>query len=434
MVAAGSFRVLQAALFPVGTIGYVWAVPKLLRYSRRTGVSATLLASLYTRYMQHRLKSRPDEPAARLLLAMPNVSRTAFRLETAPTLAAHHLTGHVPRIYRYPYEGDSPMRHQQTARTSYYDDALRRHLPGMAQLVILGAGFDTRAYRLPAEHPVRCFEIDRPPTQAFKRRMLITAGLGEDRATYVAADFQADDWFERLVAAGFDPARPAFFLWEAVTMYLDRAAVETTLRRIGGTAPGSVVAFDYFSGQAITSRSPFMRYARAATRFAGEPLTFGIDNAPPARAGAAAFVGTFGLTLEEHRNFGRETRRRPAPAGFIAAVVGRPAQLGADGAAGRAADRRSRKVPNGRRNVKDGSMTETYDASRPVESDAPEAVNAAVRDATSELSETLRRHGIEVAFEDIARLGHSESWDDEGQRWVQVTWRDEEPGGAASEA
>jgi hypothetical protein len=79
-------------------------------------------------------------------------------------------------------------------------------------------------------------------------------------------------------------------------------------------------------------------------------------------------------------------------------------------------------------------MTETYDASRPVESDAPEAVNAAVRDATSELSETLRRHGIEVAFEDIARLGHSESWDDEGQRWVQVTWRDEEPGGAAPEA
>jgi hypothetical protein len=79
-------------------------------------------------------------------------------------------------------------------------------------------------------------------------------------------------------------------------------------------------------------------------------------------------------------------------------------------------------------------MTATYDASRPVESDAPEAVNAAVRDATSELSETLRRHGIEVAFEDIARLGHSESWDDDGQRWVQVTWTDEEPGQAAPEA
>ena len=73
-------------------------------------------------------------------------------------------------------------------------------------------------------------------------------------------------------------------------------------------------------------------------------------------------------------------------------------------------------------------MSSTYDASRPVESDAPEAVNAAVREATSELSETLRRNGHEVAFEDIARLGHTESWDDEGQRWVQVTWTDEGPG------
>ncbi|MDQ0850438.1 hypothetical protein QFZ65_002376 [Arthrobacter sp. B3I9] len=81
-----------------------------------------------------------------------------------------------------------------------------------------------------------------------------------------------------------------------------------------------------------------------------------------------------------------------------------------------------------------GSMSSTYDASRPVESDAPEAVNAAVREATRELSETLRRNGHEVAFEDIARLGHTESWDDEGQRWVQVTWTDEEPGDAAPEA
>jgi hypothetical protein len=91
-------------------------------------------------------------------------------------------------------------------------------------------------------------------------------------------------------------------------------------------------------------------------------------------------------------------------------------------------------VPNSGQNVKYGSMSSTYEASRPVESDSPEAVSAAVRDATSELSETLHRHGVEVAFEDIARLGHSESWDDEGQRWVQVTWTNEEPSDAVTEA
>lgn len=61
---AALFRVIQVAMLPAGTVGYLWAVPKLFLYSRRRAVSATLLASLYARYMQHRLGTRPDEPAA----------------------------------------------------------------------------------------------------------------------------------------------------------------------------------------------------------------------------------------------------------------------------------------------------------------------------------------------------------------------------------
>lgn len=67
-------------------------------------------------------------------------------------------------------------------------------------------------------------------------------------------------------------------------------------------------------------------------------------------------------------------------------------------------------------------MTATYSASARVASDKPEEVAAAVRAATEELRETLRRHQIEASFEDIALLGHSESWDGEGQRWVHVDW------------
>ena len=321
MVAAGFFRAIQVALLPIGAAGYIAAVPRLLNYSRRSGFSATVFSSLYTRYMQHRLGTRPDEPAARLMAVMPSVSQGGFRLETAPTLVGHLLTGFVPRIYRYPYQGRAPMRHQATARTSYYDAALQRHLAGVEQVVILGAGFDTRSFRLPPEDHVRCFEVDLPRTQAHKLEMLQKAGLSTRLATYVSADFETEDWMGKLGAAGFDPGRRTLFLWEAVTMYLDRDSVGATLRRIAGSAPGSVVAFDYFARETIASRSPYMRSARAATRFVREPLTFGIDNTPPARKSAADFVGSFGLVLEEHRNFGRETRRRPAPAGFVTAVV-----------------------------------------------------------------------------------------------------------------
>jgi methyltransferase (TIGR00027 family) len=140
----------------------------------------------------------------------------------------------------------------------------------------------------------------------------------------VPADFLEEDWLEKLVDAGFEPDRPAFFLWESVTMYLDREAVESSLRRIAGTATGSVVAFDYFSAQIIESRSLFIRYARAVIKATGEPFRFGIDNAPPARERVAAFLESCGLSLEEQRNFGSETDRKRAMAGFATAIVHHP--------------------------------------------------------------------------------------------------------------
>ena len=73
-------------------------------------------------------------------------------------------------------------------------------------------------------------------------------------------------------------------------------------------------------------------------------------------------------------------------------------------------------------------MSKPYEASRRVESDNPEAVVTAVREATSELRDELQRDGIDVSFQDLALLGHSESWDGEGQRWVHVAWDGTEAG------
>src|SRR5262249_53553753 len=260
-IGAAIFRTIQILLLPIWAVGYVIFVAKLIAYSRKSGASATVLASLYTRYMQHVLGTRRDEPAARLMKVMPNVPAWGLALSTAPSLAAHRLTGYVPKIYRYPYPGEPPMMHQSASRTTFYDEALARRLADVDQLAILGAGFDTRAYRLPADARVRCFEIDEPKTQAFKREMLKKAGVDTTRVTYVPAAFEQEDWFEKLVAAGFDPGKPSIFTWESVTMYLEREAVESTLRKIAGMAPGTVLAFDYFSSELLESRSLFMRYA-----------------------------------------------------------------------------------------------------------------------------------------------------------------------------
>jgi methyltransferase (TIGR00027 family) len=321
VVAATVFRVIQVCLFPFALVGYVLFLVKVIRYSRKSGASATVLASFYTRWMQHQLGTRPDEPCARLMRVLPNVSHLGLRLVTAPTLLAHRLTGYVPRIYRYPYAGVPPMKDQPAARTTFFDAALERHLSRIDQLVVLGAGLDTRAYRLPAGTRVRCFEVDTPRTQRFKREMLQKAGMDATRVTFVPADFAREDWFAKLAGAGFAPDQPSIFLWEAVTMYLDRETVERTLRRIASTARGSVVAFDYFSSELPTERSLFLRSARAALKAMGEPFrSFGIDTIPPASQQAATFLASCGLALEEHRTFGEETDRKHALGGFAVAA------------------------------------------------------------------------------------------------------------------
>lgn len=107
--------------------------------------------------------------------------------------------------------------------------------------------------------------------------------------------------------SGFDPAKPALFLWEGVIPYLDREAVETTLRKIASTARGSVVAFDYFTAGPLKSPALYWRYARAGTKIAGESLKFGIDSTPPSRKRLAELLQSCGLSLAEHCTLGKET-------------------------------------------------------------------------------------------------------------------------------
>ncbi|MCG2621198.1 SAM-dependent methyltransferase [Arthrobacter sp. I2-34] len=321
LLSAVAYRIIQVLLFPFTLAGYVVFMARMFSFSRRTGASTTALSPLYLRWMLHRLGSRADLPCERLVLALPAVPHQGLRLATAATLLAHRLTGYVPAGYRYPYRAAVPAAYEEAGRTTFFDAALERHLDAVDQFVLLGAGYDTRAFRLPAGTAVKCFEVDTARTQAVKRRALAAAGIESSRITFVEADFERDDWLGRLVAAGFDPGKPSFFLWEAVTMYLDRRAVEATLRAIAGTAAGSVVAFDYFTAEGLKEKSFFMGVARSSLKALGEPLTFGIDAVPPSWGPVAAFLADRGFGLEELRAFGRTAGRPQGLGGLVAAVV-----------------------------------------------------------------------------------------------------------------
>ncbi len=252
------FYLISLLLLPITVIGYIIYVVYLYIAGRRPGVSMTAQGPLSARWSQHHLGTREDEPASRLMMVMPGNPPLGMYLVAAPTLLAHRLTGYVPKAFRYPYEGKVEEQYEASARQTFLDAVVKRHLAEISQFVILGAGFDTRAYResgAPRRHHVRTFEIDTPKTQAVKRALPEKVGVDTTGVVFVAADFEKDDWMARLVEAGFDPARPALFLWEGVLMYLERSAVESTLRKIAGTAKGSMVAFDYFTTEPLMSSS-----------------------------------------------------------------------------------------------------------------------------------------------------------------------------------
>jgi O-methyltransferase involved in polyketide biosynthesis len=202
---------------PVILVGCLVWVGKLFA-AARSGVSATAQGPLSARFSEHNFGTREDEAADRLMRALPGVPRLGLRLTTGPVLLAHRVTGYVPRAFRYPLEGDVPPQYEASARIWFFDDAVDRYLPDVAQFVILGAGFDTRAYRLASDTRVRVFEVDSPQTQMVKRETLQKVGIDSSAVTFVAADFEKDDWLACLSAARFAPDERTLFLWEGVTI------------------------------------------------------------------------------------------------------------------------------------------------------------------------------------------------------------------------
>jgi methyltransferase (TIGR00027 family) len=159
-------------------------------------------------------------------------------------------------------------------RTTMLDAAMDEALAtGTRQIVILGAGFDSRGYRFRDRLTgIRFIEVDQGPTQEHKQqRVREILGQLPAEVRYVPVDFTKDDLLTQLTTAGYSPKERSLYIWEGVTMYLPEAAVMSTLKFIRDqSAPGSRVAFDYALASDPRLNDPTTRFARW-----GEPWLFG---------------------------------------------------------------------------------------------------------------------------------------------------------------
>lgn len=237
---------------------------------------------------------------------------TAARLPGLRTL--------VPRIIDHRAPGP---RISALVRTRMIDDALTDALvDGTQQVVILGAGYDSRAYRIQGIERARVFEVDHPTTQTAKRQRLgHMLDAVPSTVTFVAVDFLREDLGALLAAAGYDSGQRAFFIWEGVTNYLDADAVNETLLWIAeNSAPDSRLSFTYVNRGLLDGSKSFPGSERwvASVRRAGEPFTFGLEPAT-----LATYLGERGMhllsdasTADALTHHARRASRELPPPGF----------------------------------------------------------------------------------------------------------------------
>lgn len=226
----------------------------------------------------------PDDQAERFLGGW---MRWAVALPPVRALAGRVMNRRLPGIYPF-----------ITARTKYFDAVLCREVAaGAEQVVILGAGADSRSHRFADRlTETLVFELDHPATSAWKRSVVDRLDLA-GTVSYVPIDFESTSLAETFDEHKVSRDRVTLFLWEGVTPYLDAASVAATLTELSGFATGSSVVFDYIFDAALGEVPPGSDAEKYQTYLSGhgEPLTFGLD---PERSGE--YLAGFGLTLEDH--------------------------------------------------------------------------------------------------------------------------------------
>jgi methyltransferase (TIGR00027 family) len=217
-------------------------------------------------------------------------------LSTASRLLFRALSAAGPVYRRAEQLEPAGLAASGLCRHRFIDEHLLAALPGVEQVMILGAGYDTRAYRFATEIGARpVYEVDLPPLG--RRKAAIVAEhpelFGRASIHRVEIDFRTQSLPERLAGSGFTPGAPTYVAWEGVTPYLSRAAVASTLDALAAVCgPGSVLAMDFWQQVGGFGGYRLRRAAVRSMHLIGEPITFSI----PAPA-VAAFLQPHGFDV-----------------------------------------------------------------------------------------------------------------------------------------
>jgi methyltransferase (TIGR00027 family) len=172
-----------------------------------------------------------------------------------------------------------PIKRLVQIRTRYFDDRLDEQIRrGVRQIVILGAGFDTRPIRKQTSG-VTYFEVDDPSTLDLKKARLAANHIPAG-SNYVRGNYGSDNLIAMLESSGFDCSLPAHFIWEGNTMYLTEDSLRGIMTDIARRVRRATLAFDYMWPEVIAKTTGDPAITSVVERFAamGAPWIYGIGN------------------------------------------------------------------------------------------------------------------------------------------------------------
>ena len=278
LIAIPVFIVLQILFIPLAIIGAVLVAYKQLAVSKRLGVSQTGIEVMNGRWTMHIFGMRDDLACSRLANALPNTSTFGLWLALFPLWVKYVLSGTYFGYPRIPEEGAEGIGDLVVARTLYFDRIIERVIGDVEQFVMMGAGYDTRAYGDLKDKEVKFFELDQVETQGLKISNLEKAGINAGHVKFVQVDFSQERAFDKLKEAGYDPTKKTLFLWEGVTLYLNEQDVRKTMQDIhDNAASGSVVIADFYAERFTKGKSvPGGEAALKTLEYTNEGLSFGL--------------------------------------------------------------------------------------------------------------------------------------------------------------
>ena len=318
------FLIIQVPLLPLTIIGYIFAVVKALLYSKKYGMSATATNPLSMRWLLHKLGKREDEAMVEMISSLPYVSTVGLWLIFGPVIIANRICGYIPTLATFPEPEKVSSMGLISCRTAFFDKIMEKNIDTMDQVVFMGAGFDTRAFKYCKGKNVKVFELDQENIQKHKIKTLKKAGIDYEWITFVPVDFRQESWVDKLVENGFDTSKKTFFFWEGVIPYLEEENVKQTLKAVANSSGrGSVITFDFYAKSFITGtgEASFLMkyYGKPLLKMTGEPWKFGIDTTKNPQKEVETLLKEAGLTLRELRLIGKTTGKKPF-GGLVEAV------------------------------------------------------------------------------------------------------------------